>query len=225
MKSICLAFFAIFFSLSTGMVYAEKQPATEKEKFSYAVGVQLAQNITRQDIQLDLDSFLQAVRDIITSSPLKVSVTDMQQALVNYRDRELKKQAELGKINKTAGEKFLAENKSKEGVVSVPGGLQYKILKKGEGKKPGPEDEVVVHYRGTLLNGKEFDSSYSRGEPVTLNLKSVIKAWQIAVPMMQTGAKWQIYVPADLAYGEKSAGPDIGPNSTLIFDIELIAIK
>jgi FKBP-type peptidyl-prolyl cis-trans isomerase FklB len=215
----------ISISLFTATAQAEKQPASEKEKFSYAVGVQLAQNIARQDIQLDIDSFLQAIRDIITSTPLKVSVEEMQQALVKYRDAELEKQDAAGKVNKTAGEKFLAENKNKEGVVSIPGGLQYKIIEKGEGRKPKPDDDVVVHYRGTLLNGKEFDSSYSRGEPLTLNLKGVIKGWQIALPMMQTGAKWQLFVPSDLAYGAQAAGPDIGPNSTLIFDIELIAIK
>jgi len=212
-------------SLFSGTLHAEKSPSSEKEKFSYAVGVQLAQNIVRQDIQLDVDSFLQAVRDIITSSPLKVSVEDMQQALVSYRDKELKKQDEKGASNKVEGEKFLADNKDKEGVVSIPGGLQYKIITKGEGKKPNPDDDVVVHYRGTLLNGKEFDSSYSRGEPLTLNLKGVIKGWQIALPMMPTGSKWQLYVPSDLAYGPQAAGPDIGPNSTLIFDIELISIK
>ena len=224
MKSIWLALL-IAISLSSGTAYAEKQPATDKEKFSYAVGVQLAQNIARQDIQLDLDSFLQAIEDIITATPLKVSVVEMQQALVNYRDKELKKQDEAGKINKVEGEKVLAENKTKEGIVSIPGGLQYKIIKKGEGKKPTPESDVIVHYRGTLLSGKEFDSSYSRGEPITLNLKGVIKGWQIALPMMQTGAKWQLYVPSELAYGPQAAGPNIGPNSTLIFDIELIAIK
>ena len=149
----------------------------------------------------------------------------MQQALVNYRDKELKKQDEMGKTNKVEGEKFLAENKNKEGVVSVPGGLQYKVIKKGDGNKPTADDEVIVHYRGTLLNGKEFDSSYSRGEPLALQLKGVIKGWQIALPMMQTGAKWQLYVPSELAYGPQAAGPDIGPNSTLIFDIELISIK
>lgn len=224
MKSIWLVLL-VSICLSSGIAHAEKQPASEKEKFSYAVGVQLATNIARQDIQLDIDSFLQAVRDIITSTPLKVSVEDMQQALVNYRDKEMKKQKVMGANNKAEGEKFLAENKNKEGVISVPGGLQYKIIKKGEGKKPTPEDTVVVHYRGTLINGKEFDSSYSRGEPISLGLKNVIKAWQIAVPMMQTGAKWQLFVPSDLAYGPQAAGPDIGPNSTLIFDIELISIQ
>ena len=224
MKAIWLLLF-LSLGLSSSMAYAEKQPATEKEKFSYAVGVQLAQNIARQGIQLDIDSFLQAVRDVITATPIRVSVEEMQKALVSYRDQELQKQDEVGKTNKIEGKKFLAENRNKEGVVSVPGGLQYKVIKAGEGQKPKVDDNVLVHYRGTLLNGKEFDSSYSRGEPITLNLKGVIKGWQIALPMMQTGAKWQLYVPSELAYGPQAKGPDIGPNSTLIFDIELIGIK
>ena len=224
MKSIWIP---VLFSISlfAGVVQAEKQPSTEKEKFSYAVGVQLAQNIARQEIQLDLDSFLQAIRDIITATPLKVGVEEMQQTLVSYRSKELKKQEAIGTANKIEGEKFLAENKSKEGVISVPGGLQYKIIKKGEGEKPAAESTVVVHYRGTLLNGKEFDSSYKRGEPISLNLKNVIKGWQIALPKMSTGAKWQLFVPSDLAYGPQAAGPDIGPNSTLIFEIELLSFR
>lgn len=224
MKSIFALIF-ISISLFTNTVQAEKQPVTDKEKFSYAVGVQLAQTITRQNIQLDLDSFLQALQDIITSTPLKVSVAEMQQTLESYRDKEIKEQNEMANTNKLAGEKFLAENKTRQGVVSVPGGLQYKILKKGDGKKPTVDSSVLVHYRGTLLNGKEFDSSYSRGEPITLTLKNVIKGWQIALPMMPTGSKWQLYIPSDLAYGPQAAGPDIGPNSTLIFDIELLSIQ
>ena len=224
MKSIWIPVL-VSISLFTGAVQAEKQPSTEKEKFSYAVGVQLAQNIARQEIQLDLDSFLQAIRDIITATPLKVGVEEMQQTLVSYRSKELEKQEAIGTTNKIEGEKFLAENKSKEGVISVPGGLQYKVIKKGEGEKPAADSTVVVHYRGTLLNGKEFDSSYRRGEPISLNLKNVIKGWQIALPKMSTGAKWQLFVPSDLAYGPQAAGPDIGPNSTLIFEIELLSFR
>ena len=224
MKSIWIPVL-VSISLFTGVVQAEKQPSTEKEKFSYAVGVQLAQNIARQEIQLDLDSFLQAIRDIITATPLKVGLEEMQQTLVSYRSKELEKQEAIGTVNKIEGEKFLAENKSKEGVISVPGGLQYKIIKKGEGEKPAAQSTVVVHYRGTLLNGREFDSSYKRGEPISLNLKNVIKGWQIALPKMSTGAKWQLFVPSDLAYGPQAAGPDIGPNSTLIFEIELLSFR
>ena len=220
--SITLALTLLIFSTQT---LAEKQPANDKEKFSYAVGVQLAQNITRQNIEIDLDSFLQAIRDIVTSSPLKVSVDEMQTVLNSYRDKEIKRQGELAVSNKVAGEKFLADNKSKEGVVTIPGGLQYKIINEGSGKKPQEDDTVVVHYRGTLLNGQEFDSSYARGEPISLNLKGVIKGWQIALPMMKVGAKWKLFVPSDLAYGQQAAGPDIGPNSTLIFDIELLEVK
>ena len=224
MKSIWIPLL-VSISLFTGVVQAEKQPSTEKEKFSYSVGVQLAQNIARQEIQLDLDSFLQAIRDVITATPLRVGVEEMQQTLVSYRSKELEKQEAISTTNKIEGEKFLAENKSKEGVISVPGGLQYRIIKKGEGGKPAAQSTVVVHYRGTLLNGKEFDSSYRRGEPISLNLKNVIKGWQIALPMMSTGAKWQLFVPSDLAYGPQAAGPDIAPNSTLIFDIELLSFK
>ena len=224
MKTICLTFF-LFIGLSASVSGTEKLPATEKEKFSYAVGVQLAQNIASQDIQVDLESFLQGIRDIISVTPLKVSVEELQQTLINYREKQLKKQELSAQANKTAGEKFLAANKTKEGVVSVPGGLQYKVIRKGEGKKPGAEDKVLVHYRGTLLSGKEFDSSYSRGEPITLSLQNVIKGWQIALPLMQTGSKWQLFVPSELAYGPQAAGPDIGPNSTLIFEIELLSIN
>ena len=224
MKFFPIALFVLT-CLFSAVASAEKQPTTEKEKFSYAIGVQLGQTIARQNIEIDLDSFLQAIKDIVTSTPLKVSVEDMQKAMISARDKEMKKQDEAGAANRIEGEKFLAENKTREGVVSVPGGLQYKVLKQGDGEKPSPDSTVVVHYRGTLLNGKEFDSSYSRGEPLALNLKQVIKGWQIALPMMQTGSKWQLYVPSDLAYGAQAAGPDIGPNSTLIFDIELISIK
>lgn len=224
MKSVCLALLVIS-SITSFAVHAEKQPASEKEQFSYAVGVQFAQTIARQDIQLDIDSFLQAIRDVISGAPLKLGVGDMQTALNSYREKELKKQDVVGEKNKVEGEQFLAKNKDKEGVISVPGGLQYKIIKEGSGAKPLADSTVVVHYRGTLLDGKEFDSSYSRGEPLSIDLDRVIKGWQVALPMMPVGSKWQLYIPSHLAYGPAAAGPDIGPNSTLIFDIELISIK
>lgn len=224
MKPVCFALLLIG-SITPLALQAEKQPANEKEKFSYAVGVQLAQPIARQNMELDLDSFLQALRDVITGSPLKLGVADMQSALDSYRDKELKRQDAMGEKNRLEGEKFLADNKSKEGVVSVPGGLQYKVIKQGDGAKPLADSTVVVHYRGTLLDGKEFDSSYSRGEPLSIDLNRVIKGWQIALPMMPVGSKWQLYIPSQLAYGPAAAGPDIGPNSTLIFDIELLSIK
>jgi FKBP-type peptidyl-prolyl cis-trans isomerase FklB len=127
--------------------------------------------------------------------------------------------------NKKAGDAFLAANKTKEGVVTLPSGLQYKILKEGTGPKPTPADSVVCNYRGTLIDGKEFDSSYKRGQPATFPVGQVIKGWTEALQLMPVGSKWQLFVPADLAYGDRGAGADIGPGSTLIFEVELISIK
>ena len=206
-------------------VHAETKPASEHEKFSYAIGVQFAQTVARQDVQLDVDSFLQAMRDVITGAPLKLNMEEMQNAMNSYREKEMARQNSLGEKNREEGEKFLAENKNKEGVISVPGGLQYKVLKEGTGKKPLADSTVLVHYRGTLLNGKEFDSSYGRGEPLEIDLNRVIKGWQIALPMMPTGSKWKLFIPSPLGYGPSAAGPDIGPNSTLIFEIELLSVK
>ncbi len=206
-------------------VHAEKQPANEKENFSYAVGVQFAQTIARQNVDLDVDSFLQAMRDVITGAPLKLDIEAMRNAMNSYQEKEMQRQKSLGESNRAEGEKFLAENRKKEGVVSVPGGLQYKIIKQGSGEKPLADSTVLVHYRGTLLDGKEFDSSYGRGEPLEIDLNRVIKGWQIALPMMPVGSKWQLFIPSQLGYGPGGAGGDIGPNATLIFEIELLSIK
>jgi FKBP-type peptidyl-prolyl cis-trans isomerase FklB len=130
-----------------------------------------------------------------------------------------------GKKNLEAGQAFLEANKKKEGVVTLPSGLQYKVLTEGKGKQPKSSDSVIAHYRGTLINGTEFDSSYKRNEPATFPVQGVVKGWQEALPLMKEGAKWQIYIPADLAYGPRGAGQAIGPNETLIFDIELISVK
>jgi FKBP-type peptidyl-prolyl cis-trans isomerase FklB len=130
-----------------------------------------------------------------------------------------------GEINKKAGEDFLAQNKTKPGVVALPDGLQYKILKEGTGPKPTANDTVVCNYRGTLLDGTEFDSSYKRGQPATFPVSGVIKGWTEGVQLMPVGSKWQLFLPADLAYGNRGAGQDIGPNATLIFEVELLSIQ
>jgi FKBP-type peptidyl-prolyl cis-trans isomerase FklB len=135
------------------------------------------------------------------------------------------KMAEEGAANKKEGDAFLAANKTKEGVVTLPSGLQYKILKAGTGPKPKTTDTVISNYKGTLINGTEFDSSYKRGQPATFPVGQVIKGWTEALQLMPVGSKWQIFVPADLAYGQRGAGPDIGPNATLIFEVELMSIK
>ena len=131
----------------------------------------------------------------------------------------------LGEKNKAEGEAFLAENKKKEGVITLPSGLQYKVIKAGTGKKPKATDTVTVHYQGTLIDGKEFDSSYRRGQPVTFPVNGVIPGWTEALQLMEEGAKWQIFIPSSLAYGDRGAGRDIGPHATLIFEIELVSIQ
>ena len=142
-----------------------------------------------------------------------------------FQDQQVRVRGEQASRNLEAGKKFLSDNAKKEGVATLPGGVQYKVLRAADGAKPGVQDTVVVHYKGTLIDGKEFDSSYRRGEPATIPLKNVIKGWQDAVTAMPVGSKWEIYVPAQLGYGEQGAGRDIGPNSTLVFEIELLEIK
>jgi FKBP-type peptidyl-prolyl cis-trans isomerase FklB len=135
------------------------------------------------------------------------------------------KNAAMSKDNKSKGETFLAQNKSKEGVVTLPSGLQYKILKEGSGPKPSASDTVVCNYRGTLVDGKEFDSSYKRGQPATFPVSGVIKGWTEALQLMPVGSKWQLFIPSDLGYGDRGAGADIQPGSTLVFEVELVSIQ
>ena len=176
-------------------------------------------------MELDNAAFLQAVEDVLNNNELKLSKEEMQKILTDFQVKEQEELAAAASNNKEIGKKFLEENKAKEGVVTIESGLQYKIIKAGEGEKPKSNSQVVVHYRGTLIDGTEFDSSYSRGEPATLGVNQVIRGWQEALQLMPVGSKWQIYVPSNLAYGERGAGGSIKPNSTLIFDIELLEIK
>ncbi len=141
------------------------------------------------------------------------------------RKQQQEKMQEAGAANKTEGEAFLAANKSKDGVVTLPSGLQYKILTAGTGPKPTASDSVVCNYRGTLINGTEFDSSYKRGQPATFGVGQVIKGWTEALQLMPVGSKWQLFIPSSLAYGERGAGAEIGPNATLIFEVELLSIQ
>ncbi len=225
MKYVFVTLLAAGAFIAVNPAYAEKKPETEEEKFSYAVGVQLAQNLLRQSLQLDAESLVQAITDVLNQSEIKLTAAEMQEVIHKYQQKQKEIQSKLAVENQAAGKKFLAENKTKEGVVELPSGLQYKIIKKGEGEKPTLDSTVVVHYRGTLLDGKEFDSSYKRGEPTTLSLNHIIKGWQEALTMMETGSKWQVFIPPELGYGEQGAGTSIPPNSTLIFDIELISIQ
>lgn len=206
---------------------AQDDPAldSDEKKLSYAVGLQIGQNLKSQGVPIDVDALTLAIKDVLTEQDIRLSVEEMQSVVSTYQQKAAEERGAAGDANKKAGDEFLASNKAKEGVVELPSGLQYKVIEEGSGKQPKPEGAITVHYRGSLLDGNEFDSSYARGEPAKLQLGQVIKGWQEALPLMKEGSKWQIYVPAELAYGDRGAGGTIGPNSTLIFDIELISVE
>jgi len=201
---------------------------TQKDKFSYALGMNLGTSLQKQSVPVDPAILARGLRDALAG---KTQMTDDDaRAAIMAVQTEMRKKMEdskqaMGGANKKQGDAFLAANKAKEGVTTLPSGLQYKILTAGTGPKPTATDSVVCNYRGTLLNGKEFDSSYKRGQPATFPVNGVIKGWTEALQLMPVGSKWQLFVPADLAYGDRGAGADIGPGATLIFEVELMSIS
>ncbi len=198
---------------------------SDKQKFSYGIGLQIGQSLARQGVEIDVEAFAQAVFDAQNGLSPRIAPEELNKVMQKQQEQLQSKQKNASTDNLKAGKDFLAENMKKDGVKQTSSGLQYKILKEGSGTKPESSGAVVVHYTGKLLDGREFDSSHRRGEPATLPLSGVIKGWQEALPMMREGAKWQLYIPSDLAYGERGAGGVIGPNQTLMFDIELIKVK
>ena len=201
---------------------------TEKDKFSYALGMNFGENFRKQGLELDPAVFAKAFAESFNGG--KTAITDQEmQALLTAAAQEIRKkqaaqQEEKGTAAQKEGEAFLAANKTKEGVVTLPSGLQYKILKAGTGEKPTLDDTVVCNYKGTLINGKEFDASEKHGGPAAFPVKGVIPGWTEALQLMTVGSKWQLFVPSNLAYGAQ--GPaDIGPNATLIFEVELASIQ
>ena len=200
----------------------------EKDKISYGYGMEIGKNLKRQGIEINPDLLAQGLKatlngdkTLLTDDEVRQTMMAFQQKMQSARAEKTKKE---GEENKTKGEAFLAENKKKEGVQTLPSGLQYKIITKGTGPIPKSDDTVKTHYRGTLIDGTEFDSSYKRGEPATFGVTQVIKGWTEALLMMPVGSKWQLFIPSDLAYGP-GGRPGIPPNATLLFDIELIAIE
>lgn len=202
---------------------------TDKEKASYAIGQNVGNSLKHDGLDVDPNIVAQGMKDSMTGAASKLSEADAQAAMTNLRNKVMaQRQAEqqqTGDANKKAGEQFMTANKAKEGVVTLPDGLQYKVLKEGTGPKPKATDTVTVNYRGTLIDGTEFDSSQKHGEAATLGVGQVIKGWTEALQLMPVGSKWQLVLPPDLAYGPNGAGGVIGPNATLIFDIELLSIK
>jgi FKBP-type peptidyl-prolyl cis-trans isomerase len=202
---------------------------TDKAKASYALGENLGLSLKRQEVDIDPDLVSRGLKDALagrkpalTDEEAKAALTQLQAKVRENMEAKIKA---MSAANKQAGDAFLAANKSKEGVVTLPSGLQYKILKEGTGPKPTATETVECNYRGTLLDGKEFDNSYKRGEPATFPVGGVIKGWTEALQLMPVGSKWQLFVPSNLAYGERSPGAEIPPNSTLIFEVELLSIK
>ncbi len=204
-------------------------PKTQKDRVSYVIGVDIGTNLKKHSIDVNPDLLFKGIKDGLSGDKLMMSDQEIKETIAAFQKEIQAKQEELskkmGEKNKKEGEAFLAENKKKDGVVTLPSGLQYKILKKGSGKKPKLTDTVTTHYKGTLIDGTEFDSSYRRNQPVSFPVNGVIAGWTEALQLMEEGAKWQLFIPPHLAYGERGAGPRIGPNATLIFEVELLSIQ
>jgi FKBP-type peptidyl-prolyl cis-trans isomerase FklB len=201
----------------------------QKEKISYIIGMDIGTNFKRQSIDIDPDILGRGIKDGLSGAKPLLSEPEAKEVLAAFETVMKGKQEEarkvIGEKNKKEGEVFLAANKAKEGVKTAPSGLQYKVIKPGTGKKPQATDTVTVNYRGTLVDGTEFDSSYRRGKPATFPVSGVIPGWTEALQLMEEGAKWQIVIPSKLAYGEQGAGQAIGPNATLLFEVELVSIQ
>jgi FKBP-type peptidyl-prolyl cis-trans isomerase FklB len=193
------------------------------------IGQGLGANLKKQSVQVDPALVSQGLKDALAGTKTRLTEEEAKGVLTEVQNEVRKQQQEKAQeaaaTNKKDGEAFLAENKSKEGVVTLPSGLEYKILTAGTGPKPAASDTVVCNYRGTLINGTEFDSSYKRGQPATFGVGQVIKGWTEALQLMPVGSKWQLVIPSSLAYGERGAGAEIGPDATLIFEVELLSIK
>jgi UDP-GlcNAc:undecaprenyl-phosphate/decaprenyl-phosphate GlcNAc-1-phosphate transferase len=202
---------------------------TLNDRINYAIGVNLISNFKKQGVDIDLNLVIKGMQDAFLGRKLPLTDEELRQSISYYqtdvRQKQAKDRATASDINKKEGETFLAENRKKDGIVTLPNGLQYRIIKAGNGKNPTDDDSVVCQYRGTLISGAEFDSSYSKGKPATFKVNGVIPGWREAIKLMPVGSTWQIFVPSQLAYGAKGSGNAIGPNATLIFEVELIAIK
>jgi FKBP-type peptidyl-prolyl cis-trans isomerase FklB len=202
---------------------------TPKDKASYAIGMNIGKGLHKDSVDVDPAILLRGLKDGMAGGKTLLTDDEAKSAMVaiqaDLRKKQEAKMAVVGDANKKEGDEFLAQNKTKEGVVTLPSGLQYKILKEGTGPKPSASDSVVCNYKGTLIDNTEFDSSYKRGQPATFPVGQVIKGWTEVLQLMPVGSKWQVFVPSDLAYGPRAPGGAIGPNSTLIFEIELLSIQ
>lgn len=226
--SLCLLAFGLVLGCGESLAETPK-PESAIDRASYGVGLNMGRSFGAQGFDVNLDLFIQGIRDgageaepLLTEEEIKTAVQEVQRQIAAAQQA---KQKELGEKNAAESEAFLTANASREGVVTRESGLQYEVLTEGVGPTPSADDRVKVHYKGTLVGGQQFDSSYDRDEPVVFALKGLIPAWIEALPLMRVGSKWKLYVPADLGYGESGAGNVIGPNAALIFEIELLGIE
>lgn len=211
---------------------AQTAPKTDKEKLGYSLGVDVGQTLKKQPIDFDQTQFVNAIRDVMTGAKTQLTDEQVKEVLTNFsKELQAKQQAQAqvgmkasGDKNKAEGTKFLADNKAKPGVQTLPDGLQYKVVQDGTGAMPKSTDTVTVKYRGTTIDGKEFDASEKHGGTASFPVGGVIPGWTEALQKMKVGSKWQLYIPSELAYGDRGAGADIPPGSTLIFDVELVSI-
>lgn len=229
MKPRWLAAVAAVLLLAGHAVAEEAQKLTDhKDKVSYSIGMDVGNNLKRQSIDVNVDLLAKGVKDALAGGETLLSPEETRETLMalqqELREKAIERRKQDAEKNKTEGEAFLAENGKKEGVVTLPSGLQYKILRSGDGMSPKPTDTVETNYRGTLIDGTEFDSSYKRGQPAVFPVNGVIAGWTEALQIMKVGDKWQLFIPPGLAYGERGAGP-IGPNATLVFEVELLSIQ
>jgi FKBP-type peptidyl-prolyl cis-trans isomerase FklB len=210
--------------LGASMVFAN-EVTTPKAKTSYSIGLQMGNQVAQIKDEIDLNAFIMGLEDSFHGNKPQLSKEEVQTVLTSFQQTLHQKQQAKIEQNLQEGQRFLAENKTKEGVITLASGLQYKIIEEGTGAIPKSSDTVTTHYNGTLINGEVFDSSYERGTPATFPVSGVIKGWTEALQKMKVGAKWQLFIPSELAYGNKGAGAQIGPNTVIIFDIELLEIK
>jgi FKBP-type peptidyl-prolyl cis-trans isomerase FklB len=229
MKLRWIAVLGIFL-LASQVNAAEKLVLKDKkDKISYSMGARVGNSLKKESIDINTNAFVQGFKDVLSGGKKLMTDQEVNETLMTFQKEMMAKEEarlkELGEKNKKEGEAFLAENGKKEGIVTLPSGLQYKVLTEGTSDMPKLTDKVSIHYRGSLIDGTEFDSSYQRGQPATFQVNGVISGMSEALQLMKVGSKWQLFIPSNLAYGERGAGDDIGPNAALIFEFELLSIK
>jgi len=226
---LLLAVLGIIFLAGTVSAESDTVLKTAKDKLSYGIGLDIGNSLKSQSLDVDPNILSKGIKDVLSGNKPLMTEQEFQETMTNFKKEMMAKQEsqmkDIADRNKKEGEAFLTENTKKDGIVTLPSGLQYEVIQTGTGDSPKATDQVTVNYKGTLLDGNEFDSSYKRGEPAKFKVNGVIRGWTEALQLMKPGSMWKLYIPSALAYGERGAGRQIGPNSTLIFEVELISIN